>query len=233
MADRRAEDAPVAPRRTLASPENADRPVLPPLPEALKSKPRQSGPTDSGDGAATGATGAGGGKDASGPGAVQKAVEKVRAAATTRPQPRRSERSERPPRPLAPASRGAQRRSIRKARLRLVQVDAWSVMKTAFLLSIAIGIITVVAVAVVWGVLGAAGVWDSIDSMVQQTLGSDNSTPFHIQDYIGTSRVLGFTMIVAVVDVILITAIATLGAFVYNLAATLVGGIEVTLAEDL
>jgi hypothetical protein len=69
--------------------------------------------------------------------------------------------------------------------------------------------------------------------MVQQTLGSDNSTPFHIQDYIGTSRVLGFTMIVAVVDVILITAISTLAAFVYNLAATLVGGIEVTLAEDM
>jgi hypothetical protein len=122
---------------------------------------------------------------------------------------------------------------MRKARLRLVQVDAWSVMKTAFLLSIALGIILVVAVAVIWGVLGAAGVWDSINSMVQQTLGSDNSTPFRIQDYVGTSRVLGFAMIVAVVDVILITAIATLGAFVYNLAATLVGGVEVTLAEDL
>jgi hypothetical protein len=131
------------------------------------------------------------------------------------------------------AASSSQRRSIRKARLRLVQVDAWSVMKTAFLLSIALGIILVVAVAVVWSVLGAAGVWDSINSMVQQTLGSDNSTPFRIQDYVGTSRVLGFAMIVAVVDVILITAIATLGAFVYNLAATLVGGVEVTLAEDL
>ena len=41
--------------------------------------------------------------------------------------------------------------------------------------------------------------------------------PFDIQDYAGTSRVLGFTMIVAVIDVILITAIATLGAFLYNL----------------
>jgi hypothetical protein len=43
---------------------------------------------------------------------------------------------------------------------------------------------------------------------------------------------MGFTMIVAVVDVVLITAIATLGAFLYNLAATLLGGLEVTLAED-
>jgi hypothetical protein len=53
-----------------------------------------------------------------------------------------------------------------------------------------------------------------------------------VENYVGTSRVMGFTMIVAVVDVVLITAIATLAAFLYNLAATLLGGIEVTLAED-
>lgn len=242
MADSRAEDASVAPRRTLASPGGGggkDRPVLPPLPEELK-RGQAEGPA----------------RD-EGPSPVQKAVEKVKAvaarpaqkaveksaerseersaqrAAEPAPRPGAARPDPRPVRPAAAAPRGAQRRSMRKARLRLVQVDAWSVMKTAFLLSIAIGIITVVAVAVVWGVLGAAGVWDSIDSMVRQTLGSDNSTPFHIQDYIGTSRVLGFTMIVAVVDVILITAISTLAAFVYNLAATLVGGIEVTLAEDM
>ena len=143
----------------------------------------------------------------------------------------------RPPRPSsapAPASRGGKAgpRRTRRAQLRLVQVDAWSVMKTSFLLSIALGIVLVVAVAIIWAVLGAAGVWDSINSIVQQAVGSDTGTPFDIQDYAGTSRVLGFTMIVAVIDVILITAIATLGAFLYNLAAALLGGIEVTLAED-
>ena len=105
-------------------------------------------------------------------------------------------------------------------------------MKTAFLLSIALGIVLVVAVAIIWTVLGAAGVWDSINSIVQQAVGNDDSKPFDIQEYAGTSRVLGFTMIVAVLDVILITAIATLGAFLYNLSAALLGGIEVTLAED-
>jgi hypothetical protein len=103
-------------------------------------------------------------------------------------------------------------------------------MKTSFLLSIAFGIVTVVAVAVVWSVLGAAGVWESIDSTVSDVLGSQSGVPFQVEDYVGTSRVLGFTMVVAVVDVVLITAIATLGAFLYNLAAALLGGIEVTLA---
>lgn len=128
----------------------------------------------------------------------------------------------------ASSAKKAAGRKPRRAQLRLSQVDAWSVMKTAFLLSIALGIVTVVAVGIVWGVLGAAGVFDSLNSTVQTVMGNS----FQVQDYIGTGRVLGFTMLVAVVDVILLTAIATLTAFLYNLAATLLGGVELTLTED-
>lgn len=122
-------------------------------------------------------------------------------------------------------------RKVRKARLRLSHIDPWSVMKTSFLLSIALGVVTVVAVAVIWSVLGAAGVWESIDSAVGDVVGGTGAS-FAIEDYLGTSRVLGFTMLVAVVDVVLVTVVATLGAFLYNLAAALLGGLEVTLAED-
>jgi hypothetical protein len=120
---------------------------------------------------------------------------------------------------------------VRKAHLRLTHVDPWSVMKTSFLFSVALGIVIVVAVAVVWGVLGAAGIWDSIDATVADVVGQTGDS-FRIEDYLGTSRVMGFTMIVAAVDVILVTVIGTLGAFLYNLAAALLGGIEVVLAED-
>ena len=131
----------------------------------------------------------------------------------------------------APRRPSAAKGSTRSARLRLTRVDPWSVMKTAFLLSIALGVVTVVSVAIVWGVLGAAGVWDSINTSIQQVVG-DSGTSFDVEDYLGTGRVLGFTMLVAVADVILLTAIATLGAFLYNLSAALLGGLEVTLAED-
>jgi hypothetical protein len=140
---------------------------------------------------------------------------------------------EQAPEHARPASTAASRpHNVRRARLRLVQVEPWSVMKTAFLLSVAIGVVTVVAVGIVWGVLGAAGLWDSVNSIVQDSIGDSSGAPFEIQKYLGTSRVLGFTMIVAVADVVLITAIATLGAFLYNLSASLLGGIEVTFAED-
>jgi hypothetical protein len=123
-------------------------------------------------------------------------------------------------------------RGPRRARLRLTRVDPWSVMKTAFLLSIAFGIVTVIAVAMIWQVIDAAGVWSSINSSINEVVAEPGKPPFDIRDYVGTDRVLGFTMLVAAVDVVLITAIATLSAFLYNMSAALLGGIEVTLAED-
>ena len=124
-------------------------------------------------------------------------------------------------------------RQPRRARLRLTRIDPWSVMKTAFLLSVAFGVVTFVAIFMVWSVLGAAGVWDSINSAVASIVeGDSNSSGFDVTNYVGMSRVLGFTLLVAVLDVILLTALATLSAFLYNLAAALLGGIEVTLAED-
>jgi hypothetical protein len=125
------------------------------------------------------------------------------------------------------------RKPPRRARLRLTRIDPWSVMKTAFLLSVAFGVVTFVAVFMVWSVLGAAGVWDSVNSTVASVVeGENNSSTFDITDYVGMSRVLGFTLLVAAIDVVLLTAIATLTAFLYNMAAALLGGIEVTLAED-
>ncbi|HET8961865.1 DUF3566 domain-containing protein [Nocardioides sp.] len=135
-----------------------------------------------------------------------------------------------PPVHKSPAARKG--RGPRRARLRLTRIDPWSVMKTAFLLSIAFGLVTVVSVFMVWSVLGAAGVWDSINQTVQNILGGDSTGDFDVTNYVGVSRVMGFTMLVAVIDVVLITAIATLAAFLYNMAAALLGGIEVTLTED-
>ncbi len=128
------------------------------------------------------------------------------------------------------SARSAPRR-VRRARLRLTHIDPWSVMKTAFLLSIALGIVTVVAVGIVWSVLGAAGVWESINRAVADVAG-DTGGDFAIEDYLGTSRIMGITMLLAVVDVFLITVVATLGAFLYNLAAALLGGLEIVFAEE-
>ncbi|MEU7281372.1 DUF3566 domain-containing protein [Streptomyces sp. NPDC045431] len=120
----------------------------------------------------------------------------------------------------------------RKARLRVAKADPWSVMKVSFLLSIALGICTVVAAAVLWMVMDAMGVFSTVGGTISEATGSNESNGFDLQAFLSLPRVLMFTSVIAVIDVVLATALATLGAFIYNLSAGFVGGVELTLAED-
>ncbi|MFE9975083.1 DUF3566 domain-containing protein [Streptomyces hirsutus] len=121
---------------------------------------------------------------------------------------------------------------VRKARLRVAKADPWSVMKVSFLLSIALGICTIVASAVLWMVMDAMGVFSTVGGTISEATGSNESNGFDLQSFLSLPNVLLFTTIIAVIDVVLATALATLGAFIYNLSAGFVGGVELTLAED-
>ena len=133
--------------------------------------------------------------------------------------------------PVAPVTQVSRR--TRRARLRLSRIDPWSVMKTAFLFAIAGGIVFFVAVWVIWGVIGASGVFASVNKAVTDLVSSPSSPKeFRLEDYINTHKVLGFSAVVAAIDVVIFTALATLASFLYNLASTVMGGLEVTLAED-
>jgi hypothetical protein len=127
-----------------------------------------------------------------------------------------------------PAPRPA---AARRVRLTVSRVDPWSAMKIAFLLSVALGIAGVVMVFVLWTILAGMGVFDQINGIVGQVV-QDGQQRFDIMDFIGLGRVLSLSIVIAVIDVILVTAIATLGAFLYNLSSALVGGVQLTLTDD-
>jgi Transmembrane domain of unknown function (DUF3566) len=131
--------------------------------------------------------------------------------------------------PAVPGGTPVQR-GPRKARLQVRQVDPWSVMKLGFLLSLALGIVFVVAVALLWSLLDSGGVFDSINKVVADV--ANDQTDFTVQGSLAFRRVMGVTLVLAVVQVVLITALATLAAFLYNLASGLVGGLDVTLVEE-
>ncbi len=107
------------------------------------------------------------------------------------------------------AATASSQRPGRRVRLRQTRVDPWSVMKVAFLLSVALGVVSVVAVIIVWSVLSGAGVWNSINDSVRNIVGDGSGSTFNVTDYVGLSRVLGFTMVIAAIEVVLLTAIAT------------------------
>jgi len=139
-----------------------------------------------------------------------------------------------PRRPAVPGAAGQSSGRVRKARLRITKADPWSVMKVSFLLSLAVGVIIIVASAVLWMTLDGLGVFDSLSSTMSDVTGNGeaNSNAFDLMDYIGFGKVMMFTTLIAVVDVVLMTALATLAAFIYNTAAGFTGGIELTLAEE-
>ncbi|MCK2214242.1 DUF3566 domain-containing protein [Actinomadura sp. ATCC 31491] len=122
----------------------------------------------------------------------------------------------------------------RKAHLVLRRIEPWSAMKFSFVVSLVCFVVLFVAVAVLYGVLQALGVFDSIVDLVNQ-LGQgeqgQSSIPIDIASWFEPVRILGYTALIGAVNVVLITALSTLGAVIYNISSDLVGGVEVTFSE--
>jgi len=121
-------------------------------------------------------------------------------------------------------------RGPRRARLNLKRIDPWSVMKFAFAVSVVLFIVVVVATSVLYLALDAMGVFQSVNDSLSDLVnagGGQSTSGFQIN----AKGVILSSALIGLVNVVLFTALATLGAFVYNVCADLVGGIELTLAE--
>ena len=124
------------------------------------------------------------------------------------------------------------RRSTRRqAQLTLARVEPWSVMKFSFVASIVAFIILFVGVAVLYMVLSALGVFDSLQHTVTTITSSQGSAGTNISKWFSASRILGYTGMLGALNIVLITAMSTIGAVIYNLIASTIGGVEVTLRE--
>ena len=118
----------------------------------------------------------------------------------------------------------------RRMKLSLTQIDPWSVTKVSFMLLIAVAFIQVIAVVFLYYVLQAVGVFDSLTSIVSSA--GLNSKGFDIASFISLGRVLSIFTIVSVFEIVVGTVLAAIGAFLYNIVSSLVGGIHVTLGDD-
>lgn len=128
----------------------------------------------------------------------------------------------------APAAE-AEKRGPRRVRLTLARLDPFSVMKLSFLVAIAIGIATVVAVILTWNLVDAIGLWEKIDQLGRDLNGG---SPLPFMEFFQFSKMVSYGTIVAVVNVVIITALGTLLAFLYNLVAALLGGLKMTFTDE-
>jgi len=124
-------------------------------------------------------------------------------------------------------------RGPRRARLNLKRIDPWSVMKFSFAVSVVLFIVVVVATSVLYLALDAMGVWGEVNNSLRDLVNASGSTDTSSSSTFRITAwgVIGTSMLIGAVNVVLFTALATLGAFIYNVCADLVGGVELTLAE--
>ncbi len=118
----------------------------------------------------------------------------------------------------------------RRVRLSVSRIDPWSIMKLAFLLAVAIAIMTVVATAVVWYVLNDLGVFATIQEFIRETVGAEATV--NIIQFVEFERMISLATLISLVNIVLMTAIATIMAILYNITAALVGGIHLTLTDE-
>jgi hypothetical protein len=118
----------------------------------------------------------------------------------------------------------------RRVRLYVSRFDPWSVTKAAFILSLAIAIVLVLAVTAVWFILDRTGVIESLSGTVTDVVGSTSG--LDLVTSLGFGQVIGSTLILASVEIILVSALAGLFTILYNLTVGITGGVEVVLSDD-
>jgi Transmembrane domain of unknown function (DUF3566) len=115
-----------------------------------------------------------------------------------------------------------------RASMQIRRIDPWSTLKVSLTLSVALFFVWMVAVAFLYLVLGGMGVWAKLNSNVGDLL---NNTSGSSGELVSAGTIFGGAVLIGLVNIVLLTAMATIAAFVYNLATDLIGGVEVTLAD--
>ncbi|HEX2286263.1 MAG TPA: DUF3566 domain-containing protein [Mycobacterium sp.] len=156
------------------------------------------------------------------------------------PVPRPPQRKPAPERPAAePASRpagptsrihvGTRHQGPVRASMQIRRIDPWSTLKVSLVLSVALFFVWMIAVAFLYLVLGGMGVWSKLNSNVGDLLTSASGTTGG--ELVSSGTIFGGAALIGLVNIVLLTAMATVGAFIYNLTTDIVGGVEVTLAD--
>lgn len=197
----------------------------------MSSTPASSSPASAQRSASAGASKSSGAAKAGARRPAQARSGQARPSGTAkRPAGKRPVNAKRPTGSRRQLVRPAPRSKIRRARLVVQKVDTWSVAKLIFLLSIALGIVTVVASVILWLFLQASGAFAGVNQLIS-SLGT-GSTTVDISQMISLGQVALVTTIFAVVNTVVFTLLGMIGAILYNLAAKLVGGVTLTLSDE-
>ncbi|MGF0310675.1 DUF3566 domain-containing protein [Rhodococcus sp. IEGM1428] len=113
-----------------------------------------------------------------------------------------------------------------RATIQIRKIDPWSTLKIALVIAVSLFFVWMVAVGLLYAVLDGMGVWDRLNSAFTEIVNESGDGGL-----VSAGQVFGYAAVIGVINVVLFTALTTIGAFIYNLSSDLVGGVEVTLAD--
>lgn len=126
------------------------------------------------------------------------------------------------------AKKSTRRTTSKQVRLKLVYVDFWSSVKLSFLAAICMGIVTVVATFLIFTVLNQTGVFNQVNSLYTDIAGSSTD----LTSFLSVGNVMGFAVVVAVLNTVVITALGAVFALLYNLSVKITGGLLVGFTNN-
>jgi hypothetical protein len=127
------------------------------------------------------------------------------------------------------AKKSSRRPSSKQVRLKLVYIDFWSSVKLSFLVGLCLGIIGVVGMFLVWTVLNQTGIFDQVNSLFKDISGAGGTD---LKAILGLGQVMGFAIVVGILDVVVVTALGAVFALLYNLSVKITGGLLVGFTNN-
>jgi hypothetical protein len=126
------------------------------------------------------------------------------------------------------AKKSTKRTSTKQVRLKLVYVDFWSAVKLSFLIAVALAVVTIVVFFLVYTVLDQTNIFDQVNGLYKDVAGVGND----LTAIFNLGRVMGFAVVVAILNLIVVTALGALCAALYNLSVKITGGLLVGFTNN-
>ena len=119
--------------------------------------------------------------------------------------------------------------AVKQVRLKLVYVDFWSSVKLSFLVAVSLGIVLIVATILVWIILNSTGIFGSLDNIMKDILGDPT---FSVTTSFSLSQVALFSVVIAVLNIVVGTALGAIASMLYNFSVRITGGLLVGFTNN-
>lgn len=121
------------------------------------------------------------------------------------------------------------KRAPRITTLQLKRLDPWTTLKVSLIVSIVMFFVWMIAVGLLYVLFSSLDVISRINAGWATVTSADSATA--AGDLITAGGVFGIAAVIGAINIVIFSALATVASFVYNAAAGMAGGVELTLGE--